>query len=128
MKHIYAAVKLIEEAGLGVQGRDLFIGTMPSDVVSGIMLRLPITGDRIDEGMVDFYNTSFVLIVRDADAGAGYDRARSLSKVLTVDRLIDGDVYILKMNPETLPVSYPRGSADDVETSVSIHVAFGELP
>jgi len=91
------------------------------------MLRDPFTGAEIDEGMEDFYEQQFQVIVRHEDPAAGYQLARDISQVLNVRRLARDDMFIVMMNPMTLPISYPKGDADDVETAVRIHVAFGEL-
>lgn len=126
MNMLLAAAVMIEEASLGEQGVDLFVGTMPADVTRGVMLRAPLDPALIDEGMQDFYDTEFQVIVRDEDPSAGYERAVAIGKALKVYRVQAGDLFISWMRPRSLPVSYPRGDADDIETSVRIQVGFGD--
>jgi hypothetical protein len=127
MKHLYIAAAMIEEAGLAETGTDLFVGTLPADVKLGVMLKDPLYGAPVDKGMRGFYDHWFQVIVRHPDPAAGYELARSISRVLDKQRFKRDGLYILTMNPSALPVTYPKGDADDVETAVRIHVAFGEL-
>jgi hypothetical protein len=126
MKHLYIAAALIENAGLGQTGTDLFIGTIPEDVHVGIMLKDPLYGAEIDDGMEGFFDHEFQVIVRHPRSEEGYALARAVSKALNVRRQTIDNLYILRMSPQTLPVTYPKGDADKVETSVRIQVAFGE--
>ncbi len=127
MKHLKIAANLIQAAGLAEIGIDLFIGTLPHDVTRGVMLKDPLFGAEIDEGMEKFYDHWFQVIVRHPDPSAGYELARQVGDVLNIrKRAIDG-LFIVRMNPSTLPVTYPKGDADDVETSVRIHIAYGEV-
>jgi hypothetical protein len=127
MKHLKIAAGLIEEAGLAEIGVSLFVGTIPHDVAKGVMLKDPLYGATVDEGMHGFYDHEFTVIVRDPDPSAGYQLARQISDVLNIRRREIDELFILRMNPSALPVTYPKGDADDVETSVRIHVAFGEI-
>jgi hypothetical protein len=127
MKHLYVAASLIEAAGLGVAGTDLFVGTMPHDVMEGIMLKDPLYGAEVDDGMRGVYTHWFQLIVRSADPLEGYERARAAAKAIyTKRKAIDG-LYIVSMAASALPVTYPKGDADATETSVRISLTYGEL-
>ncbi len=128
MNHLYAAADMIEAASIAEVGVDLYVGTMPEDVAKCVMLKDPLYGAEIDDGMRGFFTHSFTVIVRDPDPAAGYERARLISKALDVRRVTQRGLYILRMSPAALPVTYPKGAADQVETSVRIMVAFGELP
>lgn len=124
MKHLMFIAELIEGAGLGAAGVDLFVGTMPADVSRGVMLLDPLTGHEIDEGLRGFFPTQIQMIVRDPDPLEGYARADALSKALTVTNVENDEVAIAWCRPTTLPVTYPRGDADDVETSVRFRLGF----
>jgi hypothetical protein len=127
MKHLYVAAELIQAAGLAEIGVDLFVGTMPHDTQTGVMLRDPLVGAMIDDGMQDFFDHEFQVVVRNTDPGVGYEQARAIGEILTMSRRDFPGIHIVRMNPRTLPVSYPMGDADHVETSVRIHCAFGLL-
>lgn len=125
MKHLYFAAELIEAANLGTSGVDLYIGTIPADVTRGVMLRDPLDGIEIDEGMAGFFSTEFQVIVRDPDAADGHARAEQISTILTRSQLDTTDLFVTRIYPLTLPVQYPRGDPGDVETAVRIRIAFG---
>jgi hypothetical protein len=127
MKHLYYAAELIEAAGLGEAGVDLYVGTIPADVHEGVMLRDPLTGAKFDEGMDNFVRLEFQVIVRSADPEAAYNKALAIAKVLTVDRVERPDIFVLKLRPCTLPVAYPKGDADEIETSFRVSAAFALL-
>jgi hypothetical protein len=124
MKHLYYAAELIEAAGLGEVGVNLFVGTIPADVTEGVMLRDPLVGAELDEGLDGFTQLEFNVIVRSADPAAGYDKALAISRVLRTGQVTRPDLFVLRMAPRTLPVSYPKGDADDIETSVRILIGF----
>lgn len=130
MMNLFMAIgEILETAGVGALGVDLFIGTMPAEVKSAAMLREPLNGARIDDGLRGFYPTEFQVIVRDPDPLAGYNRCLAISQALRVYRTTDAanGVYIAWMRPQTLPISYPKGTSDDIEVSCRVDVGYGNL-
>lgn len=127
MKHLYYAASLIQAAGLGTEGVDLFIGTIPADVTEGVMLRDPLSGAMIDEAMKGFTNVEFQVVVRSVDPDAAFDKALAISAVLRKNYVNAPGVYIRRMRACTLPSQYPKGDADEIETSVRIFCAFALL-
>lgn len=125
MKHLNSVAGIIEAAGIARVGIDLFIGTIPADVSSGIMLRDPLVGATIDKGMKNFYSFEFQVIVRDPDVAQGYVRAEQIQSVLDITDWEDADIHISWMQPCNLPVSYPRGDSDTMETSFRVSIGFG---
>lgn len=125
MKHLYAMAEIIQAAGIASVGTDLFIGTIPADVVSGVMLRDPLMGAEIDEGMKDFYALEVSVIVRDPSVAEGYARAELLQTALNLGRWENDDILVSWMKPCHLPVSYPRGDADVLETAFKVRIGFG---
>jgi hypothetical protein len=125
MRHLEFALRLIAQAGLGTPGRDLYIGAIPNDVKNAVMIRGPIAGTQIDEGMANYYDSYFTVVVRDPNPDEGYSKAEAIATVLKVDRVEDENIFVLKMNPSSLPVSYPKGVSDEVETSMRVHIAWG---
>lgn len=128
MKVLLLAAQMIEEAGLGEQGVDLYIQTLPPDVQHGTMLKLPLAPTDVDDGTEGFYTFDFQVIVRDVDPEAGYNRCDAISKALRLARYRTSDLTISWMRRKTLPTSYPRGDADDIESSCRITVGYGEEP
>jgi hypothetical protein len=127
MKVLLLAAQMIEDAGLATQGTDLFIQTMPADVKHGVMLKLPLAPTEVDEGMEDFYEFDFQVIVRDTDPQAGYDRCEAISKILNLNYYHTADLSISWMRRRSLPASYPRGDMDDIESSCRVCVGYGDL-
>lgn len=124
MRHLYYAAELIEAAGLGEVGVDLYVGTMPADVKEAVMLRDPLVGAPLDPGLDGFTQIEFQVVVRSVDPGAAYEKALEISKTLQVAEVKRPELFMLRMAPCTLPVSYPKGDADEIETSVRILAAF----
>lgn len=125
MKHLYFAANLIEQAGLAIPGVDLYVGTLPHDVKRGIMLLDPLTGHEIDDGMRGFFNTQFQAIIRDPVLERAYETGLTVSQILTLNNVEGEGITISWLRPMTLPVSYPRGDAGDIETSVRFRIGFG---
>lgn len=124
MKHLFYIAGLIEAAGLGEAGVDLYVGTTPADVVKGLMLVDPLTGHELDEGMRGFVSGEFQMIVRDPDPEDGWARALAISRAISLNNVGDQTVAITWIRPVTLPITYPRGDADTVETSVRFRIGF----
>lgn len=124
MKHLFFLAGIIETAGLAEIGVDLFVGTLPSDVARGAMLIDSLTGHDIDEGLRGFFPSDCQLIVRDPDPQSGYERALALSNAITIANQSNADVEVIWCRPMTLPITYPRGDADDIETSVRFRIGF----
>lgn len=127
MKHLYVAASLIEAAGLAEIGVSLFVNTMPADVHQGVMLRDPLHGAELDEGMDGFVHHQFQIIVRDADPEAAWNTTKAVAAALKVSDLTADGIYILKMFPLSMPASYPKMDSDELETSVRMRVAFALL-
>lgn len=125
MKHLLAMASIIEAANLATAGEDLFIGTIPADVNSGVMLRDPLNGAEIDDGMKDFFSLEVSVIVRDPDVQRGYERAEALQEALTQNDWENDEIHVTWLKPCHLPVSYPRGDADLMETAFKVRIGFG---
>lgn len=128
MKHLEYAVYKIQENGLGVQGETLFIGTLPADVKKGIMVRDILDPARVDEEMVDWFQQTFQVIVRDPDYESGHAIATEVSKILNVYHVQFDSIYMNRLRPMEKPMSFPRGDGDEIETAVRFKVSYGETP
>lgn len=126
MKQLIAISEIIAEAGLGTPGVDLFVGTIPGDVASGIMVRPPLNPAEIDEGMDGHIDETIIVIVRDPDMAEGYARAKALMSALKKIEHRQGDIYFSWIRPESMPVSYPRGDGDEIETSLRVQIGWAD--
>lgn len=118
---------MIQAAGLGIQGRNLFIGTIPGDVPEAIMVRPPLNSAKIDEGMGGHIDETILIIVRDPDALKSYNKALTVAKVLKRQHVQVGDIYFTWIRPESMPASYPRGDGDGIETSVYVQLGWSDV-
>lgn len=125
MKHLFYLASLIDAEGIATSGVDLYVNTLPADITAGVMLRDPLMGHEIDEGLRGFFSSEFQMIVRDADIDAGHARAEKIAQALTVANVGNAEVWISWCRPMTLPISYPRSDGDDIEISIRFRLGFG---
>lgn len=124
MNHLYAAANIIQASALAEIGVSLFVGTMPSDIKRGVMLKEPLYGANLDPALGTFVQHQFQVIVRDDDTRAAWDLCFAIGESLKVDNHTDDGVEILKMYPLTLPAVYPKMDSDELETSLRMRIAF----
>ncbi|SFJ50687.1 hypothetical protein SAMN03159338_1601 [Sphingomonas sp. NFR04] len=124
MKHLIYLATFIEAAGIAQSGVDLFVGTLPADVPRGVMLIDPLSGHEIDEGLGGFFSSQIQAVVRNPDPLEGFAVAERVAKALTLERVEGDGVKVVWCRPMTRPISYPRGEADDIETSVRFRLGF----
>lgn len=120
---------LLEDAGLGTKGVDLFKHEMPDDAKVGILLRLPYEGVPIDHELPGYFRTKFQVIVRAARDATGWDLANRIQAALTFgerDLTVEGSV-VMRANfcrPRTLPLSYQRSDGNGKEWSIHFDFCF----
>lgn len=115
---------ILEDAGIGTIGVDIFVNYMPSDVEVGILLLGRMSGDVIDYYLPGIKRGGFQVIVRVPD----YDDAliNSILPLLTIQgKTVKGlDVkYIL---PKTDPVVYPATDGNNIEYSVNFDAVYAK--
>lgn len=126
--HLEFIAGVIEAAGYGQIGIDLFIDTLPPDVIKGVTLRDPMSGHQYDAAMGGFYNSEILVITRDNDSSAGRARANALAQALTINGIGDANTHISWMFPKTLPIVFPRDAADTLEISQRFSIGFAVIP
>jgi hypothetical protein len=111
---------------LARQGVDLFVQMMPLDAPSGVLLRCPPPGTKINNELPGFYRGDFQVIVR----GESYDdtEARMVNVVaaLTLNQVDEGPQHFNFCRPTTQPVSFPLSRGNLVETSVQFEACWVE--
>jgi hypothetical protein len=115
----------LEDAGLGVQGKSIFIDQMPMTVTTAVMLRNPLSGVPINNYLPGFYRARFQVIARAPTYDAGQALMRQVIATLRVpaETMID-TAKINYCRPLTLPVPYPLSSANLIEWSVNFEICF----
>lgn len=121
--------KVLEDAGLGQRGTDIFVHRMPADVQKGILLRLPLDGVPRDAELPGYFKTEFQAIVRDIEQGAGDDKAARVKTALEMyrRRFEEGGELLMQVNHiylEQLPIVYMRSEAQGIEWSLNFWASY----
>jgi hypothetical protein len=118
----------LEDAGVGVQKKTLFINRLPVTVPTGILLKTTTAGTPIDWELPGFFRGKFQAIVRDPDFTAGAALAQQVSDALTFDETQLDGIYVKYVRPRNLPVAFPVNDADLIEFSINFDICFVLTP
>jgi len=116
----------IEDAGLGEQGKNLFINMIPAEAPIAILLRNPLQGTPIDYELPGFYRTKFKVIVRSSNYAAGDQLINDVCAVLTVVETQVGAMFVRYMRPVTMPVVFPLSKGNLLEFAVDFDIVFNQ--
>lgn len=122
--------QVLQDAGLGVIGDDIFIHRMNAEVSQGIMLKMPIAGIPTMPELPGYFKTDFQIIVRAADQLTGDDLAARATAALTFySRDLTNDdgsfaMQVKQLYPIKLPIIYPRSPGYGTEWSVNMHIDY----
>lgn len=122
--------KILQDAGLGTMGQDIFIHRMNSEVHQGIMLKLPIAGIPTMPELPGYFKCDFQIIVRAVDQATGDQLAANAAKALTFyERDLTNDdgsfaMQVKQIYPIKLPIVFPRSTGHGTEWSVNMHIAY----
>lgn len=121
----------IEAAGIATPGVDLFRSFMPSDITTGVMTRIPLSGISVDHYIPGWHKTDIQVIVRHTDPVDGAVLARSVTKALEMQgeerypaNEERGDLKLTLFVPETLPIEFPRLDGGGLEWSQTFKTVF----
>lgn len=117
MKLEDALVKIIADAGLGIEGKTLFHSHMPSEVQKGIlvMTRVGITIDAY----TGLRKGPFQIIVRDKKIADAHNLATAVLKAMKTDGKTVGVVNFLFIHADHEPLVFPRTEGGQFEASVN---------
>lgn len=129
---------LINQTGIARSGIDLFIHTIPAEVISGVMIMPSLAGSRISFELPGFRkDAGFQIICRDAQLADAQMRAYALLKVLTITKrtLIPGipsinsdqsipAVLLSYIRPLHDPQPYPRQPSKAWEVSTNFFASY----
>lgn len=122
-------VKILEDAGLGTAGKDIFLFELPADVPEGILIRLPLTGVKVHHEIPGYHTTEIQVIVRSQKQSVGHAKADRVMAALTsyhrivTDPETGEEIEVKQMLPETLPIRYPRSDGNGIEWSINFKTA-----
>jgi hypothetical protein len=125
--------QVIQDAGIGTIGEDIYVHNMPADVTRGIMLRNPLAGTNIDNGLPGYFRDRLQAIVRATSHADGDVLAKQVTKALKMERkrlFLDTDgKLLLQINyllPAQLPIVYPWTPANVLEWSINFITSYVE--
>jgi hypothetical protein len=119
--------QVLQTAGLGTIGTDIFVHHMEGDDVNAIMLRTPLDGIPIDPNLPDYYHHDIYLTVRAPDYVTGDAKVKAAVAALTISKrsFVNGSgvllMHINEMIARTLPRNYPRLDSEGIEWAVDIY-------
>jgi hypothetical protein len=117
---------VIEAFALGKSGEGLFIMYMPAQCRNGILIRPPIAGVKIDQGLPGFRRSEYKVIVRGDSYTAVGELAELLIQSLSVKQVYFDRFYVRYVHPATEPIFYPRGDSGLFEASMSFEVCYSD--
>src|ERR1700732_4089034 len=83
--------KVIQDAGFGTMGVNIFIHRMDVECENGILIRGPLDGIPSDDNLPDYYRGSMQVIIRHATQEVGDDIARRLWPTVEMQRRVFTD-------------------------------------
>ncbi|CAB4122125.1 hypothetical protein UFOVP26_84 [uncultured Caudovirales phage] len=118
--------QVIEEAGIAKAGTDLFLNLFPAEVETGILLRSPLTGTKIDYELPEYRKASFQAVIRThaQKYAIGDTMARAVFGVLTFEDIQLDTIYVKYIRPRHEPVSFRGSPGNNVEFSINFDICF----
>lgn len=117
--------KVIQDAGFGTMGTDIFIHRMDEVCLEGILIRGPLDGIPTDDNLPDYYRGSMQVIIRSSNQVTGDDIARRLAPVIEMERRVftapDGslEMDVKQIFLTKLPIIYLRSVGRSIEWSLN---------
>lgn len=120
---IETIAQVLQTAGIGTIGTDLFYHTMP-DVEEGVLLRLPLNGVRVDPELPLFFRTKLQVILRTLTFAEIDARAQEIIDTLVMQRRQFPGLWINYIRLYTLPITFPRSEGNTLETSINFDCCY----
>ena len=118
--------QLIEDAGLAKSGIDLFLHSFPAEIETGVLVRSPLGGTKVDYELPEYRKTSFQIIVRTHTQKylSGDAIARSIFKELNLSEVQLDSIFVKYLRPRHEPVSFRGSPGNNVEFSINFDICF----
>lgn len=116
----------LEETGVGTKGKDVFINMIPSEAPVGVLLRNKLQGTKIDHELPGYYKAPFQVIVRCKTYLDGEALMSAVYSALTLQETQLGPMYVRRMLPLTLPVTFPISKGNLIELAADFEVVFNQ--
>lgn len=123
--------QVLEDAGLGTIGTDIFVHRMDAECPRGIMLRDPLDGTPVDPNLPGYYRSKLQAIVRATAQADGDTLSKQVGRALKMFNRrftdpVSGEL-LLKINhiyPSQLPITYPRMEGQGIEWSLNFVTSY----
>jgi hypothetical protein len=126
MYQITDIATVIENAGLGQYGVDLFTYYAPPEVASSIILFPSADPPVIDPELPYYYKGKFQIVVRNEDYDIGLELCKQLSETLTIHNTQVGNTFIKMCRPLYQPRVFRRSESGVLEMSITFDIRFVE--
>lgn len=125
--NLISVAQQLEDAGIGVMGKTIFINMIPAEAPKGILLRNDLRGTAINYELPGFFKAGFQLIARAASYTEGEALIKDAILALTVKFPQQiGNQRFAYMRPRTQPVVYPLSKGSLLEFSTWMDCCFTE--
>ncbi len=117
----------LECQGFGKRGKDIFVHHMPERASKGVLMTVPLVGQRTYPDLPDLRRSRFQVIVRGYDYQEGLEKAWALQEALTWDdraEVLNDEIQIVHMFPRHDPIPFPYSKGDLLEIAVTFDAAY----
>lgn len=117
----------LEIDGVGDTGESIFVNFMPIGCKSGILLRSPYSGVKINHELPNYYKCEFTLIIRFSSICEDSESlvSKAVASVSMVEKQLKG-IFVKHSRPITKPVVFQLSDGGLMETSVRFEAVYVE--
>lgn len=117
-------LSILENAGLGTTGTDLFAYHSPPDVHNCIIVYPSNDPPQINPETPFYMRGKFQVIVRNADYAAGIEVCKAVEAALTINESDTEQMHIKQCRPLYQARIYRRSGSGDLEMSINFQVIY----
>lgn len=116
--------ELLQEAGLGTIGTNIFMYRMPNTVTSGLLLLDRMPGDTIDHELRGMRRGGFQVVAR----GQTYDETliRATLPILSIESKVIKGLDVKYIRPRSEPFAYPATDGENIEYSLNFEAVYAK--
>ena len=117
-------VTLLENAGLGTSGTDIFAYHSPPDVHNCIIVYPSNDPPPVDPQTPYYYRGKFQVIVRNADYNAGIEICKAVQAALTINETETAQMKVKQCRPLYQARIYRRSGSGALEMSINFQIIY----
>lgn len=123
--HLESVAEYLQEQGVSVQGKDLFVGEMPVECQIGAILLDRYSGTPINPYLPRYRQTGFRVAVRSVDRLKCLELAEKITATLTIFAETPmSEILVKQMIPQTDPRPYRRSAGGYWECEVDFETSY----